>query len=232
MKYLYTPLFLLVLSVVFISTAIGQVASSRNTILLTWQAKTYTPRTYVGKALPTTGSNISFSLEVFSNGQLAPLGNKVVRWYEQGKLIKSGIGLQSFDTKINVLPGNDFKVRVEIPDFPGGAISKTISLRVVSPKIVIEAPFPNLQTAPKDFSVKAVPYFFSIFTENSLTYQWLVNGSAISGSGDPQALSVSTQNIAQSKTQLFSFRVTAQNPNQYIDKGVGEKSVRIRTSVE
>ncbi|MEK7094330.1 MAG: hypothetical protein AAB903_03260 [Patescibacteria group bacterium] len=204
--------------------------TSQTTLFLTWKSNTYTPSRYEGKALPTTGSRLSYSVAAFSGGKPLSLKDKSIRWHEQGQFKKAGVGMEFLETEVNVLSGNEFKMRVEIPDLPGGTFSKTITLRVVRPKVIIEAPFPNLRILPKDFSVKATPYFFSVFTENSLIYRWLVNTTALAGGTDPQIVKISKSNMIQSANQSFSFRVTAENPNLYVDKGEGQKTINVQAS--
>lgn len=198
------------------------------TMFLTWKADTYTPSGYPGKALTTPGSNVIFSVEVFQDGKILSLKNNVIRWYVQGHLYKGGLGLQSFSAPAKVLSGNDLRVRVEIPDLPGGALSKTILLRVTDPKIVIEAPFPNLITPIKDFFVKATPYFFSVPSEKNLSYRWTVNGSVLEEGADPQLISITARSIRQSTIRTLSFKISAKNPNEEFDQAEAIKTVTIK----
>jgi len=227
MKLLSTS-FLSLLAIGLLAIAAAAQTTSENVVLLTWRANTYTPWYYQGKALITTGSEVSFSVAVLSDGKPAALENQVVRWYEQGRLTKTGIGMQVFATQANLLPGNDLKIRVELPEFPGGSISKTISVRVVSPKVVVELPFSNLQTTTRDITARAVPYFFSVFTENSLNYQWSINDTPLASGDTPQTATVPARSIIESGIRSLVFRVSAENPDRYVDKAVGEKTVGIQ----
>ncbi|MEK7187783.1 MAG: hypothetical protein AAB691_02980 [Patescibacteria group bacterium] len=210
------------------SSALAQ-TTPPNMLLVTWHAETYAPLGYEGKTLITTGARVTFLVSAFTKGQYISLKDKNIRWYEQDKLKKSGIGLNSLETQVNLLPGNDFKMKVEVPDFPGGALSKTVSIRVVPPKVAIVAPFPNLQIPLKDFSVRAVPYFFSVFTENKLQYKWIVNDEPFINASDPQTVSVSGRELSASDVRSFTFRATAENPGVYVNKGEGIKTITVRT---
>lgn len=207
-----------------LSVQVGQAADT-SSLFLTWRGATYTPTDYQGKALITPGSYIILSVEAFSNGARYPLEKTMVRWYTQGHLTQSGIGLQSFNTQVKLLAGNDFKVRVEIPDFPGGALSKTILIRVVEPKVVIEFPFANLQTKIRDFLVRATPYFFDTASEKNLQYSWSINKTPLSLKTDPQTVSILGRDIRQSSAPSLSFDVSVQNPRQEFDRARSSRKV-------
>ncbi len=198
------------------------------TMFLTWRTNTYTPKDYPGKALVTPGSNVIFSIEVLQDGKILPLKTMMIRWYVQGHLYKSGLGLQSFNTSAKVLSGNDLKVRVEIPDLPGGPLSKTMLLRVTDPKVVIEAPFPGLITPIKDFFVKATPYFFSVPSEKNLSYRWTVNGNVLPEGSDPQLVSITAKNLRQSTIRTLSFQISVKNPNEDFDQTDAIKTITIK----
>ena len=88
--------FSMFLLLIFFSPALthAQTASSPQ-FLVTWKTSgSYIPSFYLGKALPTYGSQITASLELVSQGKILDLSNQTIYWYLEDNLVGGGVGVQ------------------------------------------------------------------------------------------------------------------------------------------
>jgi hypothetical protein len=158
---------------------------------LMWEAETYTPPFYKGKALPTYKSNVRvFAIPRFFEPTSDP--TKIAfNWrinYSQG----AGEGL---GRNVAVIPmnysGARVPVTVEVTSEDGDTSGRAeISVKAVDPVVVLYEDAPLLgarfaraiengyRTLGNEFRIRAVPYFFSRnnLENGEVMHRWTVNG--------------------------------------------------------
>lgn len=165
---------------------------------LIYEAQTFTPNFYDGKAFFSRQSSIKF---VAMPQVLSTTGNYIspeklsYKWYVDGSVVQnqSGYGKQTFVYTGNIL-SSSARVGVEISTIEDGAVANaTIAVNPVAPEALIYEKSPTLGTlynkvVPSNFSISSpeiefevVPYFFNkVLVENKSTvYNWKLNGSKI-----------------------------------------------------
>lgn len=199
------------LAVSYAIMASGQVAPE---FMVTWKANSYIPTNYPGKALPSNGSKVEVAIELIDRGKIADLSRTEVRWFINNRLQNSVIGLKNFSFIAQRLKG-DHEVRIDLLNYRGVNLTKTITIPLVNPEVVIDSPYPeNLLTAGLDNFFQALPYFFNIPDPSEIKFVWSANGLKTEGavlrsdilnlntaelpSGTNLNLEVITQNILNS----------------------------------
>lgn len=183
------------------------VAAPSPTFLMTWQAtNSYAPAGYVGKILPNQESQIMASIEVITpGGQLANLSGQTIYWYQNENLLGGGIGIQRIEFRPYGEAPNVITLRVDIPDYPGGDIEHEISIPIVQPEAVIEAPFPGGDFSASAITLQALPYFFGATSTDPLSFSWTANGQSATSAENPTSLQLS---LPASTPSGYSIPVT------------------------
>ncbi len=196
-------------STVSVSTSAfsGSVQVVPTSMDIIWQAQTYTPPFYKGRALYTYQSDVEFiaiPAIVGTNGALMDPKTLVYTWTRNGTVIgaASGYGKNVFKTSSGVL-ARALTIQVDATT-PDNSIktTRTIELGGISPEIVLYENHPlygmlyntalpetfNLST--KEIAVSAVPYFFGVARRDAptLSYEWKMNGSTIANQANPASL--------------------------------------------
>ena len=182
--------------------------------LITWKTTgSYIPSFYLGKALPTYGSNITASLELISpQGQILDLSQQTIYWYEDDNLVGGGVGVQSATfPPIGDAP-NTVNLRVTIPNYNGAYLVHAINIPMVLPEAVLYAPYPNGQFSQNPISVTAIPYFFNISDPSKLSYTWSVNGQNGSNAENPEVAQITLPQGTPSGTGV-DVSLSLGNPN-------------------
>lgn len=184
--------------------------------LITWQAKSYAPPQYGGKVLPTAGSPIAASLEIVSRGKLVDLSEQTIYWYLNDNFLRGGRGVQTVDFNASGNAPDVLELRVQLPNYRGDLLIKSIEIPVAAPEVVIEAPYPeaNFQNTP--VRVRGVPYFFNVLTPLALNFGWSVNGETPPNSENPSNLTVNLNQGAPSGSNL-NIGLTIQNPGNIFE---------------
>lgn len=110
------------------------------TVDLLWEAHTYTPPGYLGKALPSPESLVTIWADPqlpIANGGLRAASGLTFKWYRNGNLLSqsSGAGKDSLQTRLgNTFDRNQISVLVSAND--GTVAVGELDFRVVSPRIV------------------------------------------------------------------------------------------------
>ena len=169
----------------------GQGTTESPVILLTWQAGSYVPTNYQGKALAGPSSIISASVEIIDQGKVADLSRSPIRWYLDGSLVGSGVGKKTVNVRAPSLPLQGTQLMVQIPGYKGELLFKTVVIFVSSPIAAIEAPYVGGDFGSRSVSVRGVPYFFNVSDMSTLIFNWTVNGQ-----------SAPTATSTEEKTQL------------------------------
>jgi hypothetical protein len=169
-------------------------------VSLLWEADTYTPPFYKGKALFTPQSNVKV---VALPDLVTPDGRKlnpkelVYTWKQDGRSLpgSSGYGKQVAIIPSSLIP-RPMTVSVSV-DSPGGTLHGESSVRIpiAEPEIVFYENSPVLGVVlarslgkffsleKEEMSLVAIPYFFkgSSRTDALLDYAWKLNGKNIAG---------------------------------------------------
>ena len=191
----------------------AQTASSP-IFLITWRTTgSYIPSFYIGKALPTYGSQITASLELISpQGKILNLSGQTIYWYANDVLVGGGVGIQSVTfPPIGDAP-NTTNLRVTIPNYNGAYLVHAINIPMVLPDTVIYSPYPSGQFTQNPVAVQAIPYFFNIADPSGLSYTWSVNGQAGSNAENPETAQVTLPQGTPSGSGV-AVSLSVENPN-------------------
>jgi hypothetical protein len=159
--------------------------------LVTWQASnSYIPTFYQGKALPNSQSKITASFNLFANNKLVDVSGQTVYWYLNDVLIGGGTGKQQITFNPFGVAPNTLTLKIELPDYPGGALDHSLPIPLVRPEAVIYAPYVNNTVNQTNFSLEALPYFFNASSVNPFVFGWVVNGQPVTNVQNPQSLQI------------------------------------------
>ncbi|HAS84464.1 MAG TPA: hypothetical protein DCS23_00080 [Candidatus Yonathbacteria bacterium] len=195
-------------------------------LTILWEADTYTPPFYRGKALLTPQALVKVVALPDDTGTQSALdaGNLVYVWEKDGTNISesSGYGKNSFSF-VGPKPYGDAKIKVRASSVNDAVKSETrVDLALSQPFILFYENHPllgvwynrpfdgNVTLDKKEISLSAEPYFFSNETSEvqTLKYIWSVNGSSVQNYGraitlrnDTGAKGVSAVSLAMSGTK-------------------------------
>lgn len=170
-------------------------------LTILWEADTYTPPFYRGKALLSSQANVrAVAIPDNTDGQNAlSAGNFVYIWEKDGAVVSdvSGYAKNSFSFTAPK-PYGDAKVKVRASSVNSAINSETrVDLSLSQPFILFYEKSPLLGVlynqpfgadttlSKKEFSVNAEPYYFSNETSetSTLVYDWAVNGKSTQNYG-------------------------------------------------
>ena len=174
---------------------------------LLWQASSYVPPFYQGKALyPHQGlitftaiPNVSATKDITKS-----IGLYLYRWQKDGDVLTdfSGYGKNTFSLRGPTI-SQPFVISVEVISTDGVTLgSAAVKISPRSPKVALYENNPllgilynnNLSSFSmhdKELSVSSVPYYFNSGGEPvSLDYKWTMNGQSISSQSDPSTITV------------------------------------------
>ncbi len=158
---------------------------------LIWEADTYTPPFYKGKALNSSNSIVNVvALPNFidKNGQKISSEKLIYNWKEDWKIkgLQSGYGKNTFSLE-GPQTNRSKSVTVTIESVDGALkTEKSISFRSENPEIVFYRQDPLLGTlyntvikneyslGSEEIKIIASPFFFS--PQNNINYKWTMNG--------------------------------------------------------
>lgn len=178
---------------------IKNVTITPNIVTVVWEADTYTPAFFKGKALFSHQSTVTLLAQpqIIVRGKTVPPTNLIYRWSKNGTVLgsQSGYGRQTLTLEGSVI-SNQIKVLVEVEDPQSGSTaSGIIELNPVEPEVLIYTVDPlygiqynktikgTLPLLGKETTITAVPYFFSVtdvYNKDEITYNWSINGNLIS----------------------------------------------------
>jgi hypothetical protein len=177
-------------------TKIINISPSSVTIL--WEAQTYTPPFFKGKALFTHQSLIKFfaAPQIIVNNREIPKEDLIYTWSKDGSVLGDESGYGKYTLSINgSIISRTLSIDVTVQD-PKSGISafNTIDITPQEPEIVFYKKDPLYGTQyqkalsdriplnTREFTIDAVPYFFSTsraIRSGALSFSWSVNGSNI-----------------------------------------------------
>ena len=174
--------YLIIFAVAFPGGAFGQTAFPP-TLMLTWQANTFVPSDYQGKTLPTNGSPIKLTLELFDRGKTVNTSQYEIRWFANNTLFASGKGLNQTKFTPRVLSVNSYRIRAVVIGYNGNLdLESSTVIPVVQPTAVIDAPYKNNIISGASAPVRARAYFFNTTKASDLKLEWRT-GSTLAGQG-------------------------------------------------
>ncbi len=202
-----------------------------------WEALTYTPPFYKGKALPTYKSLVKVSALARFNTETSDPAAYYYKWtLDRNKGVGEALGKNSTvvaaawpDSHVNVavetsLPGTDWK----------GA--KNLNIDSVNPQVVFyeQAPLLGIRFAQaltsglvatgNEFTIQAAPYFFSLdnYKNGELVYEWTANRNRVLPTLDPLKLILTKSSKA---AENFIVSLSVQNAKRVIQEGRGQTTV-------
>ena len=179
--------------------------------LFSWRAtNNYAPSSYKGKILPGSQSQITASFELIANGGIVNVKNQSIYWYLDNTLIGGGTGVQQITfSPFGTAPRME-SLRVELPKYSGGYLLHQITIPVMNPIVVIDAPYPGGQFSGTNATATALAYFFNA-PATSLAFAWTVNGQSGSSAENPETLQIALPAGTPSGSTL-AISLQAQNP--------------------
>jgi len=190
----------------------AQISLVPSSIDLLWEADSYVPPFYLGRALPGSGSMIRlFAIPhmVQAGSEIAPSGLQYT-WKLNGATLKaqSGIGESSIVVPAAILYGSDTIIVDVVAPSNGLSAEASISIRTGDPYLALYDDSPlfgimyhqslsgESNADESETSFAAVPYFAEVSTPNdqSLAYAWTVNGSSVNADPkDPSEITIDAQ---------------------------------------
>jgi len=197
--------------------------------LVSWQAQSYVPSWYQGKILPVYKGPMEISFELIDNGKLADLSQTKIRWYVDDKLIKNeadGLGIKSLKFNIPDYAGYETAVRIAVVDYKsGGLLDKIITIPVVGPEAVINAPYPDgkIRTGSSIFNL--IPFFFNMADISNLSVDWSVNDQKPEGTSSPYLLNL---NIGLDTPKDTPINISVSVKNLLNDLEFASKNIQLQ----
>jgi hypothetical protein len=203
-----------------------------------WEAQTYTPPFYKGKALPSYKSILRVSAIPRYNSLSSNPDEYTYKWmYNRTENAGGGLGKDRV-----VIPSGwsdsavPVTLEVKLPNSPWIGGSAHTSIAGSKSKVLLYENAPLLGTqfnhalkgsneaAGNEFTIRAVPYFFSTdnYMNNELVYTWkLGGGNAVPGQ-DPTNFVLTKKGRA---AEFYQVSLRVQNPRRILQEGIGGASV-------
>ncbi|MEK7507639.1 MAG: hypothetical protein AAB602_00960 [Patescibacteria group bacterium] len=222
-RAIYSLIIGLLFLVGIVSHGTSRAQTSPPRILLTWQANSYVPAGYFGKALPGPSSIVTASVEIIDQGKIADLSGNNIYWYLDSSLVGSGIGKKTVNIRAGSRALQETKLMVQIPGYKGGLLFKTIFLFIASPAAVIEAPYGAESFRDNSVAVKGVPYFYNVTDLSTLIFNWTVNGQSVPAATSTEEKSNLTVSINPDAAQgsRLDIGLTIRDPKERFYHGSG-----------
>ncbi len=209
-----------------------------------WEAQTYTPPFYKGKALPTYKSLVKVTaIPRYGKADSDPKSFMYNWKYNRTLGVGQGLGKSTVLIKMGYAD-TAVPVSVEV-SLPGGSWSGQRMDNISGGEAVLrfyeQAPLLginfNKQVSAKtlgsgnQFTIKAVPYFFSTedIASDVLIYTWRVNNREAIPGLDPTILTVSKigSDEEQLKEQEFTASLKVQTPKHVLQQGVNQATITL-----
>ncbi len=200
----------------FSSPVSGQAS---NPVIITWQANNYFPANYAGKAAATPGTPMIASVELIQNNKFTDLTQADIRWYVDGEMTASGMGLKtmSFSAKQRQ---SGYQTLRSVINVNTASFENSIQIPISQPSVIINIPSPDKTVrAGNQINLRATPFFFNVESLQGLSFDWLINDRRITGQGNSISMSIGTP---QSEFQnSIPVSVTVQNSDNPYEFGRG-----------
>ena len=187
-----------------------EVSITPTSIDLLYEADSFTPALYRGRALPSSGSMIRLMAIphfVQSDGTRIPISSIKFTWKNNGATLSSisGVGKNTATIPAAILYGNDV-ITVDAQSTDGSlAGERTVSVQTQDPELILYEVSPlygiqyeraissSQQAHESESTFASVPYFADVRNVNdaSLSYEWEVNGTQVAAdSKDPSEITL------------------------------------------
>lgn len=212
-------------------------------ILLTWEAQTYTPPGYRGRALPTSGALVrvhAFPRLFASAAQTVNPDNFIYQWRldDTDMRNQSGRGKKGFSFRVANGKGVTHRVSVAVAseDKSTSAFAK-VDIRVEDPQILfyedrtLEGPRYEkastrfLVASSEELRLRAEPFFFLVGSLDALRYQWHVDGRSLQNISTPRQFLFRTE---QGSSGSHNVSLDIENPFQLFQRGSGSVMIEVR----
>ncbi len=206
-------------------------AFAASQFMVTWEADSYVPGWYSGKALPTRNSLIRVAFELIDNGKPVNLSKSIVRWYVNDELVRNeahGLGITAYQFKTSDYPGNETEVRISIPNYKGSSVDKILRIPVAHPEVIIQGGRMDGTLGRGETMFRGFPFFFNIRNLSNLRFAWTAANQGSEGSEDsPWDFSLSIPESVPLGTPI-EIGLTAQNNASPLEMGNISKTMMVR----
>lgn len=137
-------------------------------LILTWQAVSYTPQGFMGKALPTADTPVEASILLIDGGRIINLAPYEINWYADEKRIAGGTGVYTAKTKAPATGQDSFELRAHVAKYADSPIDAFATIPIIKPQITIIKKMKR--GAATEFSI--APYFWNITDPRDITITW------------------------------------------------------------
>jgi hypothetical protein len=207
-----------------------------------WEAQTYTPPFYKGKALPTYKSMVRLTAIPRFNATSSDPKDYYYKW-TYNRIMGAGEALGKNSITIPVgYSGVSIPVSVDVSlpntDWKG---SKYSSIPVFEPSLLLYEVLPllgvnnahalsgsgSVTSSSTEVVLRAVPYFFSIdnLTDGSTDYAWSLDRTKTSASDDPLTLTILKSGT---QTESHTASLTMRNTKRILQSGKADSMVVFR----
>lgn len=216
------------------------------TVDLVWEADTYTPPFFKGRALATPQSPVRAmaiaDLRDSAGKKLDP-SSLIYKWSLDGKQLPqiSGLGKSVANIRPNSL--GSANLGVEVSNLAGNiAASKRLSIRVSSPQLVVYQDRPiqgvnydkalgnKVELLGSELTVKAEPYYFSLpeLASGNVGYEWTLGGKRVDPY--PDNPSMLTFQASDATKGSFSVGVKISNLKELLQFAQAAFTIETQTS--
>lgn len=217
-----------------------EIAIVPSEIDLLWEAKTYTPPFYKGKALPTYKSLVKVTAIPRYGKSMSDPKDFMYSW-KYNKTLSVGQGLGKNSALIQMgYPGTPVPVSVDITlpaaDWVGGQKTTSINGGEALVRFYEQAPLLGINfhrsllsggvSDGNQYTIKAVPYFFSTedIVDHQLVYTWRVNNSNVVTDIDPTVLRITKQGTG---LEQFDVHLRIQTPRHLLQEGSADAVISL-----
>ena len=204
---------------------------------LLWEAQTYTPPFYKGKALPSYKSLVRVSAIPRVNSLTSNPKDFYYKWmYNNTQNVGEALAKTSVVIPMNYADSQiPIQVMVSLPetDWKG---EKRLLIKGAVPKLVFYSNAPllgmqfgraltaNNETDATEYGIFAAPYFFSLdnLMNNNLLYTWNINGRYQAPELNPQYMTFTKNGTAAQEYAVF---LRIQNPKRILQEAGGKTGV-------
>lgn len=172
------------LSVVFLLSPHGAQAET-NGLLISFSTNTTAPVAYSGKKLATRGQEILFTATLVEGDRVIDPSSVTIRWSTPTKTLAEGLGVSTISFTETSIVRSEVTLRARAT-YQGRSYETLVTVPLVTPHLVVEAPYPNLVIPNQFVTLRAVPYFFP--SGNVISFEWKANGAPLSADESTTAI--------------------------------------------
>lgn len=235
MKYLLTSFVLSLILLTALPTS-AQVNVTTKTITpnitLVWEARSYVPPFYKGKALMPDGGD--GRIVAFLPQGITPTNTTSYSWRVDGVVdgARSGIGKNTYEVRSEIFGGSPLIV-VEVSDDKGPIGTGALRIPLAKPQVLVYADEPlggvlfnveNPRLDGEEIVMETFPLFFTATRRDNpgLSYRWRVNSSSVT---NPFGNSGRLVLRAESAVGTTTIGVSVTNSNRILENASGEATL-------